>query len=45
MKLRLFSAHLLAGLLTAAAAFARQPVDELYDKAEYRIAMRDSVKL
>ena len=45
MKLRLFSALLLAGLLTAAAAFARQPVDELYDKAEYRIAMRDSVKL
>ena len=30
MKLRLFSALLLAGLLTAAAAFARQPVDELH---------------
>lgn len=38
-------ALLWAGLLAAVAAFAGQPVAELYDKAEYRIAMRDSVAL
>ena len=40
-----FFALLWAGLLAAVAAFAGQPVAELYDKAEYRIAMRDSVAL
>ena len=43
MKIRGFFALLWAGLLAAVAAFAGQPVAELYDKAEYRIAMRDSV--
>ena len=45
MKIRGFFALLLTGLLAAVAAFAGQPVAELYDKAEYRIAMRDSVAL
>lgn len=45
MKIRGFFALLWAGLLAAVAAFAGQPVAELYDKAEYRIAMRDSVAL
>ena len=40
MKIRGFFALLWAGLLAAVAAFAGQPVAELYDKAEYRIAMR-----
>lgn len=44
MKLRRFLFLLWAGLLVAAAACA-QPVSTLYDKAEYRIAMRDSVRL
>lgn len=45
MKIRGFFALLLTGLLAAVAACAGQPVAELYDKAEYRIAMRDSVAL
>ena len=45
MKIRGFFALLWASLLAAVAAFAGQPVAELYDKAEYRIAMRDSVAL
>lgn len=45
MKLRRFFTLLVAGLLAAAAACAAQPVGEFYDKAEYRIAMRDSVRL
>lgn len=45
MKFRGFLVFLLAGLLSVVAAYAVQPVGELYDKAEYRIAMRDSVKL
>lgn len=45
MKIRGFFALLWAGLLAAVAAAAEQPVAELYDKAEYRIAMRDSVAL
>ena len=44
MKLRRFLFLLWAGLLVAAAACA-QPVSTLYDKTEYRIAMRDSVRL
>lgn len=44
MKLRRFLPLLWGGLLAAAAACA-QPVSTLYDKAEYRIAMRDSVRL
>lgn len=44
MKLRGFFALLLAGLLAVAAAYA-QPAETLYAKAEYRIAMRDSVTL
>ena len=44
MKLRGFFALLLAGLLAVAAAYG-QPVGELYHKAEYRIAMRDSIRL
>ena len=39
MKIRGFFALLWAGLLAAVAAFAGQPVAELYDKAEYRIAI------
>ena len=35
MKIRGFFALLLTGLLAAVAAFAGQPVAELYDKAEY----------
>lgn len=45
IKFRGFFALLFAGLLAAAAAYAGQPVGELYHKAEHRIAMRDSVKL
>lgn len=44
MRLRRFILLLWSGLLTAAAVCA-QPVSSLYDKAEYRIAMRDSVHL
>lgn len=44
MRLRRFLLLLWSGLLTAAAVCA-QPVSSLYDKAEYRIAMRDSVHL
>lgn len=44
MILRRFLLLLWSGLLAAAAVCA-QPVSSLYDKAEYRIAMRDSVYL
>ena len=44
MNFRRFLPLLWGGLLAAAAACA-QPVSTLYDKAEYRIAMRDSVRL
>lgn len=44
MILRRFLLLLWSGLLAAAAVCA-QPVSSLYDKAEYRIAMRDSVHL
>lgn len=44
MRLRRFLLLLWSGLLAAAAVCA-QPVSSLYDKAEYRIAMRDSVHL
>ena len=44
MRLRRFLLLLWGGLLAVAAACA-QPVSSLYDKAEYRIAMRDSVHL
>ena len=44
MNFRRFLPLLWGGLLAAAAAWA-QPVSTLYDKAEYRIAMRDSVRL
>ena len=44
MNFRRFLPLLWGGLLAAAAAYA-QPVSTLYDKAEYRIAMRDSVRL
>ena len=44
MNFRRFLPLLWGGLLVAAAACA-QPVSTLYDKAEYRIAMRDSVRL
>ena len=43
MRLRRFLLLLWSGLL--AAAVCAQPVSSLYDKAEYRIAMRDSVHL
>ena len=44
MRLRRFLS-LLWGALLAAATVCAQPVSSLYDKAEYRIAMRDSVHL
>ena len=44
MNFRRFLPLLWGGVLVAAAACA-QPVSTLYDKAEYRIAMRDSVRL
>ena len=44
MNFRRFLPLLWGGLLAAAAAWA-QPVSTLYGKAEYRIAMRDSVRL
>ena len=44
MRLRRFLLLLWGSLLAVAAACA-QPVSSLYDKAEYRIAMRDSVRL
>lgn len=44
MNFRRFLPLLWGGVLAAAAACA-QPVSTLYDKAEYRIAMRDSVRL
>ena len=43
MKLRRFLFLLWAGLPVAAAACA-QPVSTLYDKTEYRIGMRESVR-
>ena len=43
MNFRRFLPLLWGGLLAAAAC--AQPVSTLYDKAEYRIAMRDSVRL
>lgn len=44
MKLRRLLLLLWAGVLAAASVYA-QPVQELYDKAEYDIAMRDGVHL
>ena len=44
MRLRRFLS-LLWGALLAAATVCAQPASSLYDKAEYRIAMRDSVHL
>ncbi|WP_295937903.1 CocE/NonD family hydrolase [uncultured Alistipes sp.] len=45
MKFRRFLLLLLTGLFAVAGSLAGQPVSDLYDKAEYRVAMRDSTKL